>query len=497
MNLIQNFPFFSIIACLLCALVTFAARQRVGHVLTMILLVVNCLLHGSVLLYNLQTGDNFFYMMGHYPAPWGNEVMAGVLEPAMALLFSFVILLSIIAGERHIHHDIHGQRRKYYWVMVDMTLVSLLALCYTNDIFTGYVFIEICTLASCGILCVREGGRSLLASVRYMVFSLVGSGLFLIGVVFLYAITGHLLFPQLHDTIQALWATGDYYLSFSVAIASMTAGLAIKSGCFPFHAWLPDAHSQATVSSSCILSGVIVKGYAVLLLKIIFRVLGPQVYVESGAQYILLIMGVAGMVACSIMAVTAKKIKVMIAYSSAAQIGYIFMGFGMGTTMGFLASLLQIVNHAVTKPMLFLTASQLSDASHMRMDFPALRGAGHRNVPAGIAFTVGSLSMVGIPLLGGFVPKLYFATEAFSLGWQKYLILGALAISTVLNVLYFLYTAIVLWLPEKDDHTYKIIKPTAAQLVPVYIFVACNLALGLCSGPLVELFRRALELLAG
>lgn len=496
MSIVQSFPLFSIALGLLCAIGCFVAPRAWGRRITLTLLAVSCVLQGCVLRYCYVNQTDFAYWMGHYPAPWGNEIMAGLLEPGMALLFSVVILLSVIGGGRHIGHDVADGKQHLYWVTVDLTLVSLLALCYTNDIFTGYVFIEICTIASCGLLAVREGGRSLIASVRYMVFALIGSSLFLIGVVFTYAITGQLLFPQLREAVAALWAEGTYRFAMTVAIALMATGLAVKSGCFPFHGWLPDAHSQATTASSCILSGVIVKGYAVLLMKIIYRAIGTEVFLASGAQNVLLLLGIAGMVGCSIGAILAKRLKVMIAYSSAAQIGYIFMGLGMGTAAGLTAAVLQIVNHAVTKPMLFLSGSQLSDASHGRMDFPSLRGAAHRNVPAGILFTVGALSMVGVPLLAGFIPKLYFAREAFALTWQRWPVLLGLAASTVLNVLYFLYTAVLIWLPQEADCRFTAAKPHWDEFGPGMLFAGLNVLIGVHAGPLVALVDRAVALLA-
>lgn len=495
MSFVQNYPFFSIVLSLICAVVTFVVPARWGRRLTYALLILSACMQGSVLYYCATNNTSYRYMMGHYPAPWGNEIMAGVLEPLMAFVFVVVILLAITGGMRHILHDVPEDRHGLYWIMIDLTHVSLLALCYTNDIFTGYVFIEICTISSCGLLAVREGGRSLIASVRYMVFALIGSSLFLVGVVYTYAITGHLLFPQLHETITALWGEGTYRFSMTVAIGLMTAGLAIKSGCFPFHFWLPDAHSQATTASSCILSGVIVKGYTVLLIKIIYRAVGAEIYLASGVQNMLLIMGVAGMVVCSVCAIFAKRLKVMVAYSSAAQIGYIYMGLGMGTPIGMIAALLQLVNHAVTKPMLFLASSQLSDASHHRMDFPSLRGAGHRNVPAGILFTIGALSMVGVPIFAGFIPKLYFAQEAFTLGWQRWPVLIGLAISTVLNVLYFLYTAVILWLPQGEDCRFEKVKPHLDEAAPGFVLAAANIAIGLHAAPLAALLTQALALL--
>ena len=231
MSIIQNFPFFTIILCLLCAVTTFVAGDRWGRRLTIGLLCVSIVLQSCVLWFCASSNTSYSYMMGHFPAPWGNEIAAGVIEPLMALLFSVVMLLSVLGGMDHILKDIADKRRHLYWSMVDLTLVSLLALSYTNDIFTGYVFIEICTIASCALLSARDNGRSLIASARYMVFALVGSGLFLIGVIYTYSITGHLLFPQLHEGFAVGFTGCDFFThGLSPPIPSKPAGAAPRWG---------------------------------------------------------------------------------------------------------------------------------------------------------------------------------------------------------------------------------------------------------------------------
>ena len=196
MNFVQNFPFFSIILSLLCAVISFFLGARWAKRLTLFLLTSSIVLQSCILSFCFRNHISYAYMMGHYSAPWGNEIAAGILEPLFALLFAVVMLCSVLGGMHRMEQDVFPGKQNFYWIMVDLAHVSLMALCYTNDIFTGYVFIEICTIASCALLSIRESGRSLLAAVRDMIFALVGSGLFLIGVIFTYSVTGQLLFPS-------------------------------------------------------------------------------------------------------------------------------------------------------------------------------------------------------------------------------------------------------------------------------------------------------------
>ena len=123
-----------------------------------------------------------------------------------------------------------------------------------------------------------------------------------------------------------------------------------------------------------------------------------------------------------------------------------------------------------------------------------LQGAGHRNVTAGVLFTAGALSMVGVPLFIGFIPKLQFAQAAFAMTWQKWPVLLALAISTLLNVLYFLYTAMVLWLPQRDGCAYTVQKQAWYKAIPAVVLLAIGLVIGIHSAPLTALLQQGFAL---
>ena len=119
-----------------------------------------------------------------------------------------------------------------------------------------------------------------------------------------------------------------------MAVGLIVAGLGVKSAMFPFHLWLPDAHGGATTASSAILSGLVLKGYIVLLLVMILRVFSLELMVELGAADVILAFGLLGMIFGSLAAMRENHIKRMLAYSSVAQVGYIFMGIGLGTMEG-------------------------------------------------------------------------------------------------------------------------------------------------------------------
>lgn len=497
MSFSVNFPLFMIVLSLMSAAISSVLPGKVARVVTLCLNAVVCIASSILTIYLFVAGP-VFYKMGHFPSPWGNELKLTYLGSMFVTIFALVMFLCVLGGKKHIQLDLESKKQNLYYIMIDLIQAALLVFCFTNDIFTGYVFIEICTIASCGILMISQVGRTTLAAVRYMIFSLIGSGLFLLGVVVLYNITGHLLMPQLKETIAVLWESGEYKMPLIASMCLITSGLAIKSGLFPFQFWMPDTYGYATPASSGILSGLISKGYIFLLIKIILDVYGADVFYAGGMNNVLFVLGILGMIAGSVFAIAENNIFRMVAQSSAAQIGYIYMGIGISPTLGIAAAMFHMITHAVTKPSLFLSASALSDSRNGYKKFRNLQGAAKDNRAAGIFFTIGAFSMIGIPFTMGFVAKYFFATAAFYSDSNIKIIatLAALAISTILNTLYFARTVIRIYNKPVGENRIKI--KTDEQLPYVaasIIFVMINIGIGIVAGPIVDLIREGVSIL--
>lgn len=494
MDFIRNFPAFSIVLCMVGAIVSSALNGKWAKRLNAVIIIAVMAMSIAVFGYTFKTGDCFIYTMGKFPAPWGNEIRAGVLEGLMATFFCIIMILSLWGGRRHFYIDVEASRQNLYFIMTDLLLSSLLAMVYTNDLFTAYVFVEINTIAACGLIMVVQNGRTIEAAIRYMIMSLLGSALFLIGICILYDITGHLLMSNIKMAVQNIVAEGTYVVPLVVSIALLSTGLAIKSALFPFHSWLPDAYGYSTISSSAMLSSLVSKGYIFLLIKIIFRVIGFDVFHDSKIIHVLFIFGLLGMIMGSVNAIKENDIMRMIAFSSVAQIGYIYMGFGLGTTEGMVASIFHIFSHAATKALLFVAAMGLRDVSGGSKKFIDLTGAGYRNVLAGVGFTVGGLSMVGIPIFSGFISKILFAQAAVLNEHKMLPTLIVLAISTILNAIYFMKTIIRLYTRVDADyptiHEWK----NANYTVAIILFILLNLILGLCSVPIVSLIEFGIKM---
>ena len=481
MSLVQNFPFFNIIMCLAGGVTCSVLRGKYARRLTMGLLTVILCMSAFVLAFVFRTGESYTFMMGHFPAPWGNEIRVGILEALMAVFFSLIMILSILGGGKYILFDIIETKQNLFYVLINLMMSSLLALIYTNDLFTAYVFIEINTIAAGGLILIRDTGHTLVAATKYMIMSLIGSGLILIGLSMLYGITGHLLMSNIHESVIQINANGQYTIPLTVIIVFICVGLAIKSALFPFHSWLPDAYSYGTAASSAILSSLVSKSYIFLLIKIFYRVIGLDIIMHYHVENILFVFAILGMILGSVSAIHQMDIRRMIAFSSVAQIGYIYMGIGLDAEAGILAALFHVISHAASKSLLFISARGLSEVSGNSKLFPDLKGAGYRNIIAGIGFSTGALSMIGIPLFAGFTSKVYFALATLeSSPFKLWTAMIALAISTVLNAVYFLHTVLTIYTPV--NMTDRIGFRAKRQFtLAVLLFVLLNLFLGIGS----------------
>ena len=481
MDFIRNFPMFSVVLSLFSGVLCTMLSGKKARIYTIIYECILLVMVAAVLRYTVVTGEAFTYVLGEFPAPWGNELRAGTLEASIAVLFIAVMLCAVLAGQHYVRKDIDESKVNIYYAILNLMTAALMAMTWTNDIFSGYVFLEILTLTSCGVLIVREIGRTTLAAVRYMILNLVGSGLFLLGVVLLYDITGNLLMVPMQCEIAMLYQDPGARVVLIMATGILTIGLSIKSGLFPFHYWMPDTYGWATPTSGAVLSSLVSKCYIYLLIKIYWRVIGIDIFTDMPIRNVLFVLGLCGMVFGSLSAIRAENINRMVAFSSAAQIGYIYMGIGLGGTAGFTAAVFHIMAHAVTKSQLFLTTPRLAAVSGDSLRFKNLQGCALRDPNAGLFFLLPSLSMIGIPIFAGFSSKLFFAMAAADRGGIKLiLVMLALAASSLLNALYFMRTLIRIYTPS--DPPKERVRHHLDYNIPMLALTLTNLAMGLFSG---------------
>ena len=210
-----------------------------------------------------------------------------------------------------------------YWLLLLAVWGSLNLVFVSGDLFTLYVALELLTFAGVPLVCLAGSGETLRAALRYLLFALCGSVLYLLGAVLLYGGYGTLDMRLLADVVEAepiAWT----------ALALMTVGLLAKTALFPLHIWLPPAHGGAPAAASAVLSALVIKGSWFLVLRLWCDVM-PGVAGASAAQ-LLGGLGAAAIVVGSVVALRQQRLKLLVAYSTVAQIGYLFLMFPMALT---------------------------------------------------------------------------------------------------------------------------------------------------------------------
>lgn len=322
-----------------------------------------------------------------------------------------------------------------------------------------------------------------------MVLSSLGSGLVLMAIAFLYSITGNLNMDFMHSELIKNWM--DYERIILLSIGLFTIGLGVKGAMFPLHVWLPDAHSSAPTSSSAMLSSVVVKAFVLLFIKIIYRIFGTDIISNIPVLDLILILSSIGMIMGSIFAIFQKDLKRVIAYSSVAQMGYVFFGIGLGNELGLAISLFHIIGHAFTKSALFLSVGSMIEKTGKNIS--DLKGIG-KEMPITLAlFTLGSLSMVGIPILPGFLSKWNFAIASIQSG-RLYLLTIILA-SSLLNGVYYFPIVINGYFGEENlkGKVYMSKEKTIKEIIPIIMLMGMMVCVGIFSNYIIKILLIACE----
>ncbi len=496
MELALNFPFFCIILTMAGGIFSSVLKGRQAYYLNIAITTAVFLMNLCLLVLMYQEPQAITFMMGHFPAPWGNEIRFGPFEVLMATIFSMVMLLSVVTGTEKVFDKIHPSKVNMYFLMMNMLLSSTLALVYTNDLFTAYVFVEINTLCACGFVAAKNTRKAIAATIKYLIMSLLGSGLFLMSIIILYVLTGHLLMPNVRESVDILMAEGSYTMPFTIIIGLMSVSIAIKSALYPFHNWVPNAYDRAFNMSNALSSGLVLKSYIVLLIKIFYRVFGLETIASLHILNIFFIFGLMSMILASIDAMRVDNVKKMLSYSSISQIGYIYMAMSLGTDAGFMAAAYIMISHCLIKSLLFVGCEGLMSTANNSKQAEDWIGSGFRNPMAGLAFGLGTLSMIGFPLCSGFYAKYLLAMAASEMSGRMWVVLGALAVSTLLNAIYFLRVLQLIYTKPEDETLPPVDKSISKQYHwGMAVFILVNLSLGVTYGWVTEVILSGLTLL--
>jgi multicomponent Na+:H+ antiporter subunit D len=376
-----------------------------------------------------------------------------------------------------------------FFVAALLMLAGFQGIVVTGDLFNLYVFMEIAALAGYALVAVGEPA-SPIASFRYLLVGATGASFYLLGLWFVYNLTGSLNMGDVAAILPGSWDNP----ALAIGIGLMLVGVGVKMALFPLHGWLPDAYTQAPSATTALMAPIGTKVGAYALIRLVVFVFGgPLVVDELPIADVLMWLSAVGIIYGSILAIAQRELKRMLAYSSVAQVGYIGLGIGLANPVALIGAVLHVANHAVMKAALFLVAG-IMRARLGHSDIGRVDASVARRLPWTMAaFTVGALSMIGIPPTAGFFSKWYLASGAVDRGlWIMVLVI---MVSSLLNAVYFFRVLERAYLHRNDDEPAEAVvrdEAPPAMLVPVLVLAVGILALGVFNAVLVN---RVLDLI--
>lgn len=344
------------------------------------------------------------YLLGAWPPPLGVALRADGLSAVMLAATAIVICAVAVFAYADFSVTAHETGAPFaFWILLLAVWGALNTIFVAGDLFTLYVALELLTFAAVPLVSLDGRPETLRAAIRYLLFALFGSVLYLLGTSLLYGLYGTL------DIVLLSHQTGAEPAA-RVAAALMTTGLLAKTALFPLHLWLPPAHAGAPPAASAILSGLVVKGSFFIIVRLWFQVM-PGLPGFAAAQ-LLAALGAAAIVFGSIVALRQQRLKLLIAYSTLAQIGYLFLMFPLALdASGKLESgealaggLLQAVSHAAAKAAMFMAAGSI----YVGLGHDRITGLGGvaRALPLSVlAFAVAGIALMGVQPSGASLAK--------------------------------------------------------------------------------------------
>ena len=410
---------------------------------------------------------------------WGIQYYVGMdgISVFLVLLTTFLMPLAVLGSWKGI-----TERERGFYALMLVLATGMIGVFVSLDLFLFYVFWEVMLVPMYFIIGVWGGKGRLYASIKFFVYTMVGSLLMLVAILMLYFAAGrqsgnwsfqyeHLLRYAVLEPRLQFWCFGAFFLAF-----------AIKVPMVPLHTWLPDAHVEAPTAGSVILAGVLLKmgTYGLLRFAVPFF---PAVAIGGTVGKVVIALAVVGMVYGALVAMVQPDFKRLIAYSSVSHLGFVVLGIWALTVQSVQGAVMVMLNHGISTGALFFLVGMIYERRHSRMlaDFGGIA----RVVPAYAAIlTVVSLSSIGLPGLNGFVGEFLVLLGTFrthpvaaTIGTTTVIFAAAYLLWALLRMLYGKITK-----PE-NEALRDLTRREYAVLVPLLVVIVW---LGLFPGPVLR-----------
>ena len=481
-----NFPALLVIAPLLAALICSIfswGAKKLCYPTALIGLAISLFASVKVLMQVMDTGTIQYRMAGWAP-PMGIEYRIDLLNATVLLLILSIALINLVASYQSVNQEI-GEKANAFYSIYLLFVTGLIGVTATGDLFNLYVLIEITSLTSYAQIAMGDKGRAPLASLNYVFLGVIGASFYLLGVGYIYIMTGSLNMVDVASLLPALHGSSAVLIAFIFCFL----GIWIKMALFPLHIWLPNAYTYAPTAVTRILAPLMTKVMVYVMIRLMITVFGFEYIFEKLdlAEAVVWTATIA-ILAGAIMAIAQKDLKKMLTYIIVCEIGYMVGGAWLGNELGMTGAILHIVNDALMTFALFLAVGNMV-YKLKNVKYSNLQGLFGKMPWTMAGFVLAAFSIIGIPPTCGFFSKWYLVLGAFEKG--AYHFAAALIISSLLcAVLFFRIFEIGFFNDESAEHNehnaITMSEAPVSMLIPLGLVSASLIITGLYSSTIVN-----------
>ncbi|MFH1351659.1 MAG: monovalent cation/H+ antiporter subunit D family protein [Pseudomonadota bacterium] len=424
------------------------------------------------------------YRLGGWPPPWGIAYYVDHLNGLVLSVVSVVALLNLIASQKSVEQEFPEKIGAFYTLYVLM-VTGLLGIVVTGDAFNLYVLLEIASLTGYGLISMGED-RAPLASLNYLYMGTIGACFYLLGIGYLYIVTGSLNMADIASILPSLYQSKAVLTAFIICMV----GVWLKMALFPLHGWLPNAYTFAPSASSSLIAPLMTKVMIYVMIRLMFSVFTPKFTFSflTVSQPIVWLAAIAILFG-AVLALAERNLKKMLTYVLIAEVGYMVGGAWLGNRAGMTGAILHIGNDALMTLCVFLVVGNI--VYKVRgYAFDDLKGL-FRKMPFTMgAFVIGALSIIGVPPTCGFFSKWYLISGAIQAGHYGFMV--ALLFSSLVNVILFFRVLEIAYYEPFDEHhghgshQVKLDEAPLTMLVPLLIVAAGLVLVGIYTGDIVN-----------
>ncbi len=400
-----------------------------------------------------------------WSAPFGINLVFTPLTGFLTTIMTFIGLIIWLYSYRF-KRNVEFEAAKKYFIFLMLLVAGSVGIVITGDIFNQFVFIEIVGISAYALTAFYTGRNSAEAAFKYLIMGSLSASALLIAIIIIYSQLGTLNMAEISANIHNM---SPHYRV--IAMIFFVVGIGVEAEIFPLNGWAPDAYTEAPGPVGGAFAGIVVKAGIYAMVRMMFTL-----FDISGPMQILIVIGMITLIVAETSALRQEKLKRMLAYSSIGQMGLVLVAFGMGTKAGVFAALFLMLNHAIIKPLLFLSGSHLTFNTTDKYIYE-ITGMAKKMPIVSVLFALGALAISGLPPFSGFWSKLSVLTAAAD--ENMILIIALILIISVVEIVYYFRVLNRLFFFSYDEKvSVKPHKPSFNSMIAMFILAALILLIG-------------------